>query len=411
MSDGSLAGWPPFSLLLLTMLSVYSMAMLIVSVWLYRARRKLVRFTGQGPLVTILKPLRGVDELLEANLESFTTLEYPHWEMLCCARDPNDPALAVVRRVAARHPRCRIRIIAGAEGDACNPKVLLLEHMVPQAQGDVYWISDSNVRVEPGDLQSLLAPFTDRHVGLVFQPVVGVGEETPAAALENYRLTENAGAGMVFIRLAVGVNAVMGKGILIRRQALRGMGGFDRLRDVLAEDYLMGVEVQRAGWKVALSPVAAQAVHSRWSFQGHFGRQSRHSAMRARLSPWTYPLELLMNPISIALLPLATQGLVGLQMFLATVAVKTAVEACAIRAVRGSWPRARFVPMLPFKDLVTLAVWLYGIVNNRVNWRGTLYRMEMGTRLIRIDTAPAELRPSTTFRPAATETPDRRKAA
>src|SRR5262249_56563998 len=59
---------------------------------------------GFAPPVSIIKPLCGLDDELEQNLESFFELDYPDYEILFSFATDDDPAFAVARRVADRHP-------------------------------------------------------------------------------------------------------------------------------------------------------------------------------------------------------------------------------------------------------------------------------------------------------------------
>ena len=63
------------------------------------------------PPVTILKPLKGLDEALEENLRSFFQLDYPTFQLLFGVADLNDPAIAVVQRLMAEFPAQDARLI------------------------------------------------------------------------------------------------------------------------------------------------------------------------------------------------------------------------------------------------------------------------------------------------------------
>lgn len=387
--------------------SLCTVAIAVGCAWAVRARhRARAVLSSYRPHVTILKPLRGVDESLEGNLESFARLDYPSFDIICCTLDPADPAVAIARRVAARHPRCQMQIMAGAGGTALNPKVLLLEAMLPHATGELILISDSNVLAAPADLVRLVAPLANPRVGLVYQYCVGLGEESAAAAIENAKLTEFAGVGMIVSRLLAGTDAVMGKGMLLRREALRSMGDFERVRDVLCEDYMTGVELKREGWQLEIGSEPVQVVHTQWSLRQTFQRHARHASMRRVVSPATYPIELFLNPVALALLAPIVGGWLGLAVFLAVCATKVAMEAAGSLILRGDLPRRWYVLLAPVKDVMMLGVWTAGLFSNTVNWRGTLYRIAENTRLIPL-TGPLP-RPAQPVPPSPA--PARRKA-
>jgi len=58
-----------------------------------------------------LKPLKGVDKALEANLESFFRISYPKFEILFSVDSKSDPAAQVVKRLIDRHPTVDAKLI------------------------------------------------------------------------------------------------------------------------------------------------------------------------------------------------------------------------------------------------------------------------------------------------------------
>ena len=73
--------------------------------------------------VTIIKPLKGVDDRLEQNLEGFFKLNYPDYEIHFSVAQASDPACGVVRRLMARFPRVRAKLFIGEVIVGPNPKV------------------------------------------------------------------------------------------------------------------------------------------------------------------------------------------------------------------------------------------------------------------------------------------------
>src|ERR1700730_9255010 len=51
------------------------------------------------PPVTLLKPLCGDESGLYQNLRSFCELDYPDLQIVCGVREPDDPAIGVVRKL------------------------------------------------------------------------------------------------------------------------------------------------------------------------------------------------------------------------------------------------------------------------------------------------------------------------
>ena len=82
------------------------------------------------PPVTILKPIHGMEEQLEKNLESFFAQNYPEYEIIFGARDAENPALAVADRVRARFPHVKSRVILSGPPTWPNAKVFSLQKMI-----------------------------------------------------------------------------------------------------------------------------------------------------------------------------------------------------------------------------------------------------------------------------------------
>src|SRR5208337_2323931 len=79
--------------------------LLLVVIASVRFRREERRWTDAAlPPVTLLKPVRGMEPDLEANLTSFFEQQYPSFEIIFGARHADDPALEVVRRISSKHP-------------------------------------------------------------------------------------------------------------------------------------------------------------------------------------------------------------------------------------------------------------------------------------------------------------------
>lgn len=363
---------------------LYALAWILVHAWAARQRRRLEPPVAGG--VSVLKPLCGADDELERNLASFFRLRHEPLQLVFGAADAADPALDVVRRLARRHPHRDVTIVAGADDAAASPKVGLLEALLPHARHEIVLLSDSNVRVAADTVARVLPDFADPRVGMVHQPVVGVGERTLPAALENLHYTEFAGFLSIAATMLSGQHAVNAKGQWVRRAALTDAGGFAGVRDHGADDYVLSRLFLARGWRLRLAAEPVHTVQATWSWRQLAQRHLRHSSLRRRMVPWAYPLELLLNPVPWALALLATDfaWLAG-----PLVALKMAIEVSAAGLLRGRPLAWQYAAAIPLKDLLYFAGWFASFAVRTVAWRGKTYAIGAGGRLEPVDPTPA----------------------
>ncbi len=372
--------------LILGIAAIMGVATTLVSLgslyWVTRPRKNLPNHT---PPVTIYKPLKGVDEGLEENLRTFFCLDYPVYQLLFGVADLNDPAIAVVERLLLEYPRQDAKLVVGCPAFGLNPKVENLAAMERYRKHGVILISDSNVRVRPSYLRETACYLADPGVGLVSNLFAGVGEERAGAAMENLALNGFISGG-VAMATVFRVTCVVGKSMMMPVQALEAIGGFAAVRNLLAEDQVIGLKVRAAGYSVKLSHHVIENVNSRRDLRWFLNRHSRWFKIRRRLALPAFILEPVANLGSLGVV-WALSGDSGIAWggMLLLFGLGMAREALQTKRLRGTFPKAKHLLLSPIKDLFLLPVWLDALLNKRVFWRG--HRLVIG-RYTRLRRAP-----------------------
>ncbi len=385
-----------FCLALLALLSLVATLGFAAFAWkrVGRPRRETGAVSTPCPPLSVLKPLKGVTPELYDNLAAFARQDYPRFELILGTTDPDDPAVAVAERLRRDFPDVPIRIVArrprAGAVNGFNPKVTNLAQLEAAARHELVLVSDADVRPAPDYLRSLAAelrPTTrdPRPVGLVTNGLVPAAETTLGAAFETLHL-----AGFVTPSLAAahaaGHPCVVGKSMLMPRQALRAAGGWDGVRDVLAEDYVLGRRIDRAGYRVAFAATPLTTFDPDRSLRSVFARHLRWSQMRARINPAAYVGELLLNPTPLVLAWAVAALLDGLgprvlALAPAALGVRVLADGLLIRRLRTAPMAGRRLVLGPLKDLMMFTAWVAGACRRTIVWRGTRLIIGRGSLL------------------------------
>jgi ceramide glucosyltransferase len=321
--------------------------------------------------VSILKPLAGLDLELESNLRTFFEQDYLAFEILFAVRDAKDPAAAVVEKLRLEYPRIPARLLVTGDPPYPNAKVYSLEQMLAAAANDLVVMSDSDTRATPHLLRTIAAEFQDVRLGVATCPYRAVPGASFWSRLEATGLNTDFMAGILVARMLEGMRFAVGPTIAARRRVLQSIGGFDRLKDYLAEDFVMGKLAAAAGHGVILSSYVIEHHIGSSDFHHHATHRLRWARSTRRSRPLGYLGQLFTMPLPLALLLCAANPVLWpvlpLTLLLRSVAAYV-VSARVLRA-RLDWL------LLPIEDLAGFAFWIFGFFGNTIIWRGRRYRL------------------------------------
>lgn len=357
----------------LTILLVGSLAYCVLTV--AAARHYLNERSPQEsafPPISILKPLSGIDEGLEENLRSFFAQDYPDFEILLAVHFPDDPAIPVVESIRRQFPQIPSRLIVTNEPPYANHKVFSLARAAAEAHNELLLMSDSDVRVSPVLLRCVAKEFQDSRVGLVTCPYRAVPGLSLWTTLEAIGMNTEFLSGVLVARMLNGMDFALGCTLTLRRKALQQIGGFDLLKDYLAEDFVMGKKVSESGWRVLLSCAIIEHRIGSQNWSRSITHRLRWARSTRRSRPLGYIGQIFTNPLPLALLlcvvwpPGWWLAILALS-FRAAAAWATAGWILCDPLVRTRWW------LIPLQDLLSFAIWIGGFFGNTIVWRGRKY--------------------------------------
>ncbi|MEI9812021.1 MAG: bacteriohopanetetrol glucosamine biosynthesis glycosyltransferase HpnI [Acidobacteriota bacterium] len=357
------------SFLLLTLLAgslVYS-ALAIVAAFRYLAVPR-PELRGTEP-ISILKPLHGLDAGLESNLRTFFEQDYPSFEVLFAVRDENDPAVAVVEKLQDEYPDVPSRLVITGEPPYPNAKVFSLDNMMDLADNDLLVMSDSDIRVTRDLLRSVAAEFQDPKLGVATCPYRAVGGPSLWSRLEATGMNTDFLSGILVARMLEGMQFAVGPTIVARKKVLQSFGGFDRIKDYLAEDFVLGKFAAEAGHGVILSSYVIEHHIGSTDFRRNAAHRLRWARSTRRSRPAGYVGQLFTMPFAIALLTAAWNPSLW-----PAIPVAFGVRAVAARVIAGGVLHARLNwALLPLEDIAVFCFWVAGFFGNAIVWRGRVY--------------------------------------
>jgi ceramide glucosyltransferase len=322
----------------------------------------------EGTPVTLLKPLCGAEHELYECLRSFCEQDHPCFQIVFGVCDPDDPALGVVARLAREFPRVDMQVVVDRRQHGTSRKVSNLINMMTLARHDLLVISDSDVRVDRDYLGRIIAPLADPGVGIVTCPYLGRPGRGVWSLLGslfiNDWFTPSVRVAAMFGSRAFAFGAT----IAIGRPVLRRIGGLAAVANQLADDYRLGELTRAIGLRTVLSDVVVETCVNEPTLGELVNHELRWLRTIRIVRPLGYGLSFVTFGVPVAVMGcwLAGCALPAIMLLAVTALARIMVHL----RVRGSqYPPAHQLLLLPVRDLLSVALWIWGFATRRVQWR------------------------------------------
>jgi ceramide glucosyltransferase len=352
-----------------------------------RDRKAYEKLSAELPPVSVLKPVHGNESRLKENIESFFRQNYPNYEILFAADEPDDPALPVIREICARYPHIPTRLLVTGQPLWPNAPNYCFHRLTEVAAYDILVTSDSDVEVASDYLRDVVAPLLDPQVGAVTCLFRGKSAGGLWAYLDAIGMSVEFTAGVLIANFLEGTKFGLGPTIALRKDSIARIGGYIAVREYLSNDFVVGNFIYKTGLRVVLSGHVVDHIAPTMTFRRMWERQLRW-AMGTRYSrPKGHLGTGLTFAVPYGILALIAASLLGHPgwglTLLGVTLLNRMVECWAIGWWAARDPVARrSVLLYPLRDLHGFIVWCASYISKRSLWRDNNYVLLKGGRLV-----------------------------
>ena len=335
--------------------------------------------SGRGRVapVTLLKPLKGCDEFTETCLRSWFKQEYPEpVQIIFGVASAQDPVCGIVHRLMEEHPKVDAVLKVFSPLQGTNLKVAKLVEMERMASHRLLVVSDADVCAPTDLLSNVVSQLLVADAGLVhcfyrLEPPGTLAMRCEAVAV-NADFWSQALQSSSFRPVDFALGAVMA----FRKKDLSSIGGFEALKNCLADDYQIGHRIAGQGRHILFSSVVVEC----WSGTMGWGAVWRHQVRWARTIRVSQPVPYFMSILSNATLwGFACMGqgsgwavlLGGFVLGVRSVLAVSLQNRLRRGVVEWAW---FWVPWL--KDIMQIGIWSMAFMGNTIEWRGERMRLE-----------------------------------
>lgn len=331
-----------------------------------------------APTVSILKPVRGLDHCAYENFASFCGLDYPDYEILFAVADADDPVIPIIEKLRKDYPKQAIRLIVGVEQLGITLKTNSLVRLAREARHELLVINDSDVRVEQDYLRDVVAPFADPKVGCVTAFFRGMTEGGLAADVDAVGVPTDSSASTLVAKTLGSLDFALGWTMATTKARLAEIGGFESLVNHHSDDFALGNEIFKRGYRIELMRKPVWMVFPRETWGEFFKHELRWSILLKNLRPGGYAAMAMTFGLLWAMLVtlVAPSFSAALSYWGAYLALRLGVAwTIGVWGLQDPVVRTR-IWLVPVRDALNLCVYFASFFSNTVRWRGIPYRVK-----------------------------------
>lgn len=216
------------------------------------------------PLISILVPARNESRILSQTLESLLKLDYPNFEVLLIDDHSEDDTFEIASSFAEKDPRLKAYRSADLSAGWFG-KAWALQQGAAFAKGNWMLFTDADVIHRPGSLKYALANAQKEKLDLLsILPHLECKSFWEKVVLPAFVIILSLGRPLYKINQdETPVAAAAGGFIFVKTLVFNHLGGYQRIRDALAEDLRLAELFKFSGYRIRVYPSKNRLVSTR----------------------------------------------------------------------------------------------------------------------------------------------------
>ncbi|MBI9107231.1 MAG: glycosyltransferase [Spirochaetales bacterium] len=325
-------------------------------------------------------PARNEAENLPALFQSLKNQKYSNFEIILIDDRSEDNSLDLMKSFQ-KETDFKVKVIENKDSPGTtNPKVNVLLKGISLAEGELYFFTDADCIAGENWINSLSAPFSDNHTGIVCGFLSLTSDSSPLCLFQNfdhfYRMLY--GFGAIGLGIPVGC---FGNNLAIRRETYLETGGYEELLHSATEDAELIGRVKKAG------NYAVRALFSRETFIETLPENSwkEHTNQAVRWAAGAvFSTDVLARVTIAALMLIDALCLLGLLLgfiihptfFILPVLMYSFLYASSIvfglvGSVNPAYWKGLFISVLLY-PIIYIKSFIITIITRKINWKGTI---------------------------------------
>jgi ceramide glucosyltransferase len=356
--------------------------------WIFFKRNRQGRKDSGKPLppVSVIKPVLGLEDGTLENFTSFCDQDYPDYEVIFSLSQEEELMICLLENLKKFFPKRNIRWIISNQNRGPNYKVGNLIGAVQEAKYEILAVSDGDMRVDRTYLRQVVGLLLQERVGLVTCLYRGTHIQNIFSGLLSLTVQTDFIPNVLLDHRLEGISYAFGATILTTKEVLASFGGLGTLQEYLSDDYQIGNQVHKKGYRICLSPQLVDHIFFTKNAKEYCLHHLRWAITQRVCRPIGYLASIITRGVFLALLFLILKGFsaAAVALFLFMCGFRVLSVIFINKAAIHNDEVTRYFWLIPINDLFNSIIWFLSLFINTVHWKNRQFRVLKRGRIVEL---------------------------